>query len=124
MKNATKVLYTELARSVGEVPHNGYPRPLMERDSYVNLNGRWEFCVTEDGKTPDYTKTILVPFPPESALSGIGEVFADGSFYHYRRGFALSDGFNRGRVILNFGAVDRECEVLVNGKCVGTHRGG
>ncbi|MBR0326449.1 MAG: glycoside hydrolase family 2 [Clostridia bacterium] len=124
MKNAMNILYTDLAQQVGEIPHAEYPRPLMERDSYLNLNGKWEFCVTEDGKTPDYAQMILVPFPPESALSGIGRTFADGSYYHYRRTFSLPAEFNRGRAILNFGAVDRECEVLVNGRSIGTHSGG
>ncbi len=124
MNNATKILYTDLASSVGGMPHAEYPRPLMERDSYINLNGKWEFCVTEDGKSPDYAEKILVPFPPESALSGIGRVFKDGSFYHYRRSLVLPEDFNRGLVILNFGAVDRECEVIVNGKPVGAHSGG
>ena len=124
MKNATNILYTEIAKTVGDVPHSEYPRPLMERDSYLPLNGKWDFSVTSDGKAPNYGEKILVPFPPESALSGIGRVFEDGSFYHYRRLFSLPDGFNVGRVILHFGAVDRECEVFVNGRSVGTHSGG
>ncbi len=124
MKNANNILYTELAETVGNTPHAEYPRPLMERNSFLSLNGKWDFSVTDDGKTPDYAEKILVPFPPESSLSGIGRVFNDGSFYHYRRAFALPEGFNAGRVILHFGAVDRECEVFVNGTSVGTHSGG
>ena len=124
MKNATNILYTDLANSVGDVPHSEYPRPLMERNSFACLNGKWDFCVTKDGKNTDYAEKILVPFPPESALSEIGRVFEDGSFYHYRRTFSIPEGFNVGRVILHFGAVDRECEVFVNGVSVGTHRGG
>ncbi len=96
----------------------------MASDLYLPLNGNWDFSVTDDGKTPDYAEKILVPFPPESVLSGIGRVFKDGIFYHYRRSFALPEGFNRGRVFINFGAVDRECEVFINGISVGSHTGG
>ncbi|MBE6641270.1 MAG: glycoside hydrolase family 2 [Ruminococcaceae bacterium] len=123
-KNELKTLYTDLAKEVGDVPHNEYPRPLMERDSFLCLNGKWDFCVTKSGETPEYGEKILVPFPPESALSEIGKVFEDGSYYNYRRSFSLPEGFNRGKVLLNFGAVDRECEVYVNGTLAGVHRGG
>ena len=65
---------------------NAYPRPQMRRDSYLNLNGVWEFAVGE----PEFTeKTILVPFCPESALSGIREHFPEGSALWYRKTVTL-----------------------------------
>ncbi len=102
-----------------------YPRPMMKRDSYLSLNGKWDFGYSKSGKTPKpYEKKILVPFAPQSLLSGICEDIPNKSFLFYRREFALPEGFNKGRVLLNFGAVDRECTVFVNGKEVVSHKGG
>ena len=119
-----KTLYTALAAETGESPHGEYPRPLMERTSFFSLNGYWELVVSKGEGKLQAKEKILVPFPPESALSGIGRVFEDGSNYSYRRSFVLPEGFNVGRVLLHFGAVDRECEVLLNGRSVGKHKGG
>jgi len=119
------VLYTELSKSVGSIPWNEYPRPQLVRDSFYCLNGKWEFCVSSAGKAPtEYTDSIILPFSPESALSGVGKVFPDGSYYHYRRSFVMPEGFVKNRVILNFGAVEQECTVYINGKTAGTHTGG
>ena len=101
-----------------QTPWTVYPRPQMRRDSYVNLNGMWEFSVA------DTHKSIRVPFCPESTLSGVGEHFAEESTLTYRRTFVLPEGFARERVLLHFGAVDQEAVVLVNGQEVGRHRGG
>ena len=113
---------TNLTTARGEaltgIPWQAYPRPQLKRDSYVNLNGTWE--LTADG----YHGPVLVPFCPESALSGVGRHFPDGSTLTYRRSFTLPDGFNRGRVLLHFGAVDQMAEVYVNQKKVGSHSGG
>ena len=91
----------ELTTPHGEVPMktpwNVYPRPQMRRDSYWNLNGQWQFAVQK----PEFDdKTILVPFCPESVLSGVKEHFPEGTPLWYRRSFVLPEGFNRGRVLL------------------------
>ena len=105
----------------GDTPWNAYPRPQMRRDSFLSLNGEWEFSVKE----PDFTgKTILVPFCPESALSGIGGHYPEGTPLWYRRSFTLPEGFNRGRVLLHIGAADQTAEVSVNGRHVCRHEGG
>ena len=112
-------LYTTRGENLTGTPWTVYPRPQMRRDSYINLNGEWEFSVDEAEKG-----TILVPFCPESLLSGIKEHFPEGSLLCYRRSFVLPEGFRRGRVILHVGAADQEAEVYVNGRHVGSHFGG
>ncbi len=104
---------------------DAYPRPLMKRDSYLNLNGKWEFAVSCEKDPPKaYTERILVPFAPQSLLSGVCRDIPDKSYLFYRKKFCIPEGFNKGRLILNFGAVDRECTVFVNGREIGTHLGG
>ena len=114
-------LYTARGENLRGTPWTVYPRPQMKRDSYLNLNGEWEFSV----KNPEFTgKTILVPFCPESLLSGIHEHFEEGVPLWYRRSFALPEGFHRGRVLLHIGAADQIADVSVNGRKVGHHEGG
>ncbi len=105
-------------------PWNIYPRPSLVRDSFFSLNGVWGFDTKPEGEKPEYDRRITVPFPPESALSGICEEVPEGHLIHYKREFVLPDGFIKDRVILHFGAVDTICEVSVNGRKVGTHEGG
>ena len=110
-----------------------YPRPSMKRKDWVNLNGVWQYFKRSTVKydyersTSLFSKAILVPFPVESALSGI----MDKSFssnrkatHMYRRTFTLPESFSGKNVLLHFGAVDWRCYVYVNGKLAGTHDGG
>ena len=101
-----------------EMPWQVYPRPQMRRNSYVNLNGKW--LLEAEGETRD----ILVPFCPESLLSGVNVHFDEGATLIYRRNFRLPEDFDQGRVLLHFGAVDQIAEVYVNQICVGRHVGG
>ena len=117
------ILTTPESENIPAVPHDYYPRPQFKRDSYISLNGLWDFAVTYDNKA-SFDRKILVPFCPQSSLSGIGETFKKGAVLHYRRRFSLPDGFNRGRVILNVGATDQIAEVFLNGKEIGSHIGG
>ena len=103
-------------------PWTVYPRPQMKRDSYINLNGEWEFS-TNYGE-PEGVKTIRVPFCPESELSGIGHHFPEGAALTYRKMVKLPDNFNRGRVLLHIGAADQIATVFVNKKKLCEHRGG
>ena len=96
-----------------EMPWQVYPRPQMRRDSYVNLNGTWQ--LEAEGETME----ILVPFCPESLLSGVNKHFPEGSYLVYRRQFTLPEGFNRGRVLLHVGAADQFAACFVNGGHVG-----
>lgn len=105
-----------------EIPWQSYPRPQMRRNSYLCLNGVWEFAIAKSDETPkEYNKTILVPFAPESAASGLSLSHEAGEWLHYRRELSLPEGFlfEGGRVLLHFGAVDQFARVRVNGRLVG-----
>ncbi|HIS42943.1 MAG TPA: glycoside hydrolase family 2 [Candidatus Limiplasma pullicola] len=104
-----------------------YPRPQMRRDSYLNLNGRWEYAITGSDESPQsWDGTILVPFSPESALSGVGRTLEPGQTLWYRRELTVPEGFlpRDGRLLLHFGAVDQEAAVYLNGVLLGRHMGG
>ncbi|MEU5994311.1 sugar-binding domain-containing protein [Spirillospora sp. NPDC047418] len=102
-----------------------YPRPQLVRDSYLNLNGRWEYAFA-DAEPAEYDGEIVVPFSPESALSGVGRQLLPDETLWYRRSIRLQDGFRRegDRVLLHFGAVDQTCRVTVNDREAGRHEGG
>lgn len=113
------------------LPRPQYPRPQWVRNEWLNLNGPWQFEFDHgaSGRSRSlhtasaFGQTILVPFCPESRLSGIE--YKD--FMHavwYRRTVDIPSHWSGRRVILHFGAVDYSAEVWVNGKSVGTHRGG
>ena len=102
-----------------------YPRPGMRRDSYICLNGYWDYAITGSPKIPDeYEGRILVPFSPEALLSGVNRMLLPDKFLHYRRTFSSDKTGSGKRLILHFGAVDQNCEVYVNGCRVGEHSGG
>lgn len=101
-----------------------YPRPNLVRDSYFNLNGKWECRINESETADFYDETIIVPFSPESMLSGVGKIVMPHQRLHYRKKFTLPEGFKKSRVLLHFGAVDQECSVFVNGIRMGGHKGG
>ena len=103
-----------------------YPRPIMERKEWQNLNGLWDYAiVSADAVAPaGYQGEILVPFCAESALSGVGkEVGADNALW-YKRRFSIPKSWRGRDIMLNFGAVDWQTDVWVNGAKVGSHTGG
>lgn len=104
-----------------------YPRPQLVREKWLNLNGVWDFKPYAAGdKMPlpkKMTDKILVPFAWESALSGIRKQF-DSKRAWYRRTFSIPADWGNQNIRLNFGAVDWEATVYINGTAVGTHRGG
>ncbi|WP_217988284.1 glycoside hydrolase family 2 protein [Aliifodinibius salipaludis] len=102
-----------------------YPRPMMEREHWKNLNGLWDFKITGKGNSgEDYDDQILVPYPVESALSGIKETVGAENRVWYKRLFEIDNPHEDGRVLLHFGASDWETDVRINDKYVGKHRGG
>ena len=117
-------LYTAAGETLEGTPWQVYPRPQMRRESYLNLNGWWDFDVGNFRFPAEYTRKILVPFCPESILSGIHEHFPEASALCYRRYFTLPQGFNRGRVLLHIGAADQHLHCYVNETKVGKHSGG
>ncbi|MFF1736104.1 PA14 domain-containing protein [Streptomyces sp. NPDC058247] len=122
-------LRTKWADEVGpKNAHPEYPRPQLTRDAWQNLNGEWQFAAAKSGDKPPVGKQlgekILVPYPVESQLSGI-ERHEDRMWY--RRTFTVPAGWKVGdgkRLQLNFGAVDWQSEVYVNGTKVAEHKGG
>ena len=116
-------LYTARGEVLSGTPWTVYPRPQMKRDSYINLNGEWDFTV-RDEQPDSYDKKIQVPFCPESLLSGVKEHFSEGSRLWYRKHFVLPEGFCRGKVLLHIGAADQLLQCWVNGIHVGNHSGG
>ena len=102
-----------------------YPRPQMVRDQWMNLNGLWNYAITQkDAQTFTSEGKILVPFAVESALSGVGRTVGDDNILWYEREFTVPASWKGKDVKLHFGAVDWETDVWVNGEYVGKHKGG
>ncbi|MBP5393415.1 MAG: glycoside hydrolase family 2, partial [Bacteroidaceae bacterium] len=110
-----------------------YPRPSMKRQDWMNLNGIWQYYKRSsinynyENRASSFSKAILVPFPVESALSGIMDKSYSSNrraTHMYRKTFSLPETFNGKNVLLHFGAVDWRCYVYVNGQLAGTHDGG
>ena len=118
-----QTLTTPRGETLSGTPWQVYPRPQMRRDSYINLNGEWDFAVSSE-KPATFDMGITVPFCPESRLSGIGRHFEEGAPLWYRRKFVLPGGFRRERVLLHIGAADQTAEVFVNGQHLCRHEGG
>lgn len=107
-------------------PLNVYPRPQLTRMDWVNLNGIWSYAITglDHKQIPaQFDGNILVPYPIESALSGVGKTIGPDSVLWYKRNFD-TPATRKGRILLHFGGVDWQAEVFVNGKRIGEHLGG
>ena len=102
-----------------------YPRPQLVRESWMSLNGLWEYAITADRTVPEtFDGYITVPFSPEAPLSGVQKTLESGQYLWYRRTLTLPESFAGRRVILHFGAVDQTADVWVNGIHVVSHVGG
>ncbi|MCD8318809.1 MAG: hypothetical protein LUC45_08265 [Paraprevotella sp.] len=110
-----------------------YPRPQMERSQWMSLNGPWDFHKKDDvdlsymSSPAVFSQKILVPYPVESALSGIMDTnFEENTHatFIYRRTFKLPKSYRDRQILLHFGAVDWKCAVYINGKEAGIHTGG
>lgn len=126
-KPAAGPLMTRWAKDVSpKNAHPEYPRPQMVRKDWQNLNGLWSYAITDlnAAQPAKWDGEILVPFPIESALSGVMKRVYETNRLWYRRTFTIPRGWKGKNVLLNFGAVDWEAKVFVNGQEVGTHQGG
>src|SRR3954453_14202644 len=113
-----------LSLAAQEIPRPEYPQPQFQRETWQTLNGRWEFEFDDKdagaaenwaGGSRKLSRSITVPFAPETTKSGIGDT-AFHPVVWYRRSFALPAGWNGRRVLLHFGAVDYRAQVWVNGR--------
>jgi len=106
-------------------PWMQYPRPDMIRNAWLNLNGLWNYAITRKETKPEkWDGSILVPYPIESAISGVRKRVSENENLWYKRDFVIPNVWNNKHILLNFEACDWETKVWVDGKEVGTHRGG
>ena len=119
-------LKTRWAKDVSPAnAHPEYPRPQMVRQDWLNLNGLWDLGITgKEAARATFKTRILVPFPIQSALSGVMRSVSENERIWYRRTFEVPRKWHERRLMLHFGAVDFEATVWVNGKEIGQHRGG
>ena len=107
------------------IPLEEYPRPQLVRDSYICLNGEWEFAISSSDSIPEnFDKKIIVPYCIESYLSKINYCYPTSTYYFYRREFSVSSSFLKDKLLLHFDSVDQECSVFVNKQKVIENKGG
>lgn len=125
-KIAENPILTKWAAEVNPLkPWLLYPRPDLVRNSWVSLNGIWDYAITQKGTKPEkWDGSILVPYPVESALSGVRKRVAETQNLWYKRTFTVPNVWKKKHLLLNFEACDWETVVWVDGKEVGQHRGG
>lgn len=132
MQRLVLALFLTACAFAQSIPRPEYPQPQFQREQWISLNGEWEFAYDDknvgidegwESRSTPLPKKIIVPFAPETQMSGIG----DTSFHPYvwyRRVVTLPAAWNGKRVLLKFGAVDYEAKVWVNGRMAGEHVGG
>lgn len=114
------------AEAMSDCPLNEYPRPQMVRDNWTNLNGYFDFAITDKDVSwcEEYTDKIRVPFAVESCLSGVCKRVSADNLLWYRKNITVDGSFKGKRTLLHFEAVDWQSYVYINGKLVAEHIGG
>ena len=110
---------------MSQIPLSEYPRPQLKRESYICLNGLWDYAIRGIESIPDvFDGKILVPYSPEVEKSGVNKVVKPNDYLFYRLDYEMPTDFIKDKVILHFGAVDQIAEVFINGKFALKHIGG
>ena len=110
---------------MSQQPLSEYPRPQLKRDSYICLNGCWEYAIKKDEAIPEvFDGQILVPYSPEVEKSGVNKVVNPDDYLFYRLKYEIPKDFIKDKVILHFGAIDQIAEVFINGEFAIKHIGG
>src|SRR5574344_2079678 len=122
-------LYSSLEKDVDithpEVPLSEYPRPNLQRDSYLCLNGTWDFAITKSPELPiSYSSSLLVPYAPEAPLSQVSRLIQPDDFLFYRRLVQIPSEMLKEHILLHFNGVDQICTLFINGQEVFSHTGG
>ena len=119
-----KTVWADKINAAAPLPE--YPRPQMERDQWMNLNGLWDYAILPKGKNApaQYDGKILVPFAIESSLSGVQKTVGENNELWYHRSFVVPANWKGKKIVLNFGAVDWKADVWINDIKVGSHQGG
>lgn len=106
-------------------PLNEYPRPQLERKSYLSLNGYWEYNITQSEDIPsEFKGQILVPYSPECPLSEVNEFVSPKDYLYYKKTFDITPDIDNDKIILHFTAVDQIADVYINEHYLGRHIGG
>ncbi len=119
-----------MTRWVSEIdpknPLPEYPRPQLKRKEWINLNGLWDYAIRpkDEELVKKFEGKILVPFPIESALSGVKKKLQPSQKLWYHRTFTIPEWWKAKKILLHFGAVDWETTIWINEKLIGTHKGG
>lgn len=120
-----KNLYSDFGERVDlTTPLPGHPNPYFERKDFISLNGEWNFAITDSPSSKKEFETIIVPFAPETSLSGINRRISGKDYLHYKKELFVPDDKVGTKGLLHFEAVDAECFVYVNGVFLGEHKGG
>ena len=107
------------------VPLSEYPRPQLVRDSYISLNGTWDYAIRDSNEFPhEWDDVITVPFSPETNRSGVNRFVKPTDYLFYKRVVCFPSKFIKDILIIHFGAVDQICDVYFNDKLVAHHEGG
>ncbi|MDD4145193.1 MAG: glycoside hydrolase family 2 TIM barrel-domain containing protein [Prolixibacteraceae bacterium] len=122
--NKIKTAWAEKIDTSDPLPE--YPRPQLARKQWINLNGLWNFTIVEknSNKPETFDGNILVPYPVESALSGVQERVGENRELWYKRSFTVPAAWKDKNIVLNFGAVDWQADVWINDIKVRSHKGG
>ena len=111
-------LKTQFEDALTDTPYSEHPRPQFKREGYLSLNGWWDFCIVTKDKTVREKKKILIPFCPESRISGVFTTINKGDTLVYSKDFSIPKTFNKGKVVLHVDECDQSIQVFLNGNIV------